>query len=183
MTRNLLKYISTRLGNRLSYSLISQKRALQARIKRNYANLACDAGNYQEALDLYNESLTIFDEIGDEEHSGITHLQMAQAMIDGQLDLEAAREHLYTVNSIAVRIGWLGGYTAGSLNLGRLYYKFAEMATDRLEALNFLQKAEGYLIDCKEALKRTDKLDWIGRAEETMGMVIRLRQKLESSKK
>jgi len=88
-----------------------RRRELEARLQSNQGNLALERGDHRTAMSCYQASLEGFKQLDDQEHIGIAHLKLAQAMIRGHASArdEAAR-HLKTAESIFIGLGWIEGH-------------------------------------------------------------------------
>jgi len=165
----------------LKQSYAEQCKALDARLLRNYGNLYQTKGEYNEALELYAESLNLFELMEDEEHIGITHVHIAQTLISRGTDIEECVYHLETVKNISSKIGWMSGEIASSINYGRLNILLSERSNNYLEKVKFLSNAKSNLLNAQSILFRTDEKYWIGRTHELLEQVSSKQMELEES--
>ena len=93
--------------------------ALSARITRNFGNLACDEGDFFEALKCHHSCLGTFHKLEDLEHEGIACLKIGETLIrqnaPGGPD---PVPYLTTAQSAFAQIAWLEGQ-------GRVHQQFA----------------------------------------------------------
>jgi tetratricopeptide (TPR) repeat protein len=91
---------------------------LHGRILRNLGNIESQEGNTSAALNLYQQSLTLFNDVGDQEHVGVTNLAIAQTLIRSGDWLYDPSPYLASAEETFARIGWIEG-------LGRIHEQYA----------------------------------------------------------
>jgi hypothetical protein len=98
----------------------TERREMHARLLGNRGNLALQRREPGHAIEFYKASHKIFLELDDMEHIGIAKLQIAQTIIAGAGNPEAAGTYLDGAENIFIKLGWVEGQ-------GRVYEQFSMM--------------------------------------------------------
>lgn len=145
----------------------NKEKELKARICGNKGNLSSYEGKCQEALNYYNQSLQLFQDIEDQEHIGISMLQIVQHLILSEKQKDIPKNYLNKAKVIFTQIGWIEGLARVDEQYSRYYYLSAKSDTDysnkqsfKDQALDFAKTSEAHFVQVnhKSGIERIQEL-------------------------
>jgi tetratricopeptide (TPR) repeat protein len=141
------------------------KQEMQARLLGNYGNLALDKGEFKQALEFYTASHDIFFDLNDREHVGIANLQIAQAIILDNRDLENARSYLNNAETLFIRLGWVEGEGRVYEQHAILNEKLTRLTRDENSKRHYVRLAMENAKRAKELFAQIDNQKRLGAVE------------------